>query len=233
MYDHVLIILAQMRGKTSSCGGETLSSPWLTIPLEDYEAHMALPAVGQAQMLAEQLAILIERRAPASVAVMGCAGGNGLEQFESTCVQRVVAVDINPKYIAVSRIRYANRLANLDLRCADVESPGLQFEPVELIYAALIFEYTNIVATLATLKRNLRPGGTLAVILQLAHPQQHAITQSDYRTLNALSSAFKLVVPADLRAHASRFGFEFVNSSGIDLASRKQFLLQTFELLRQ
>jgi 2-polyprenyl-3-methyl-5-hydroxy-6-metoxy-1,4-benzoquinol methylase len=74
---------------------------------------------------------------------MGCAGGNGLEQFESTCVQRVVAVDINPKYIAVSRIRYANRLANLDLRCADVESPGLQFEPVELIYAALIFEYTS------------------------------------------------------------------------------------------
>jgi hypothetical protein len=36
-----------------------------------------------------------------------------------------------------------------------------------------------------------------------------------------------------LRAHASAAGFEFVNSSGIDLASRKQFLLQTFELLRQ
>jgi hypothetical protein len=73
VYDHVLIILAQIRGKTSSCSSETLSSPWLTIPLEDYEAHMALPAVGQAQMLAEQLAILIERRAPASAAVMGAA----------------------------------------------------------------------------------------------------------------------------------------------------------------
>jgi hypothetical protein len=73
VYDHVLIILAQIRGKTSSCSSETLSSPWLTIPLEDYEAHMALPAVGQAQMLAEQLAILIERYAPASVAVMGAA----------------------------------------------------------------------------------------------------------------------------------------------------------------
>ena len=74
VYDHVLIILAQMRSKTSSCSGEAPISLWLTIPLEDYEAHMALPAVGQAQMLAEQLAILIERHAPASVAVMGCAG---------------------------------------------------------------------------------------------------------------------------------------------------------------
>jgi hypothetical protein len=230
VYDHLLIILAQMRSKASSCSGEMPSSPWLTIPLEDYEAHMALPAVGQAQMLAEQLAILIERHAPASVAVMGCAGGNGLERFESTCVQRVVAVDINPHYIAVSKIRYANRLANLELRCADVESQGLQFEPVELIYAALIFEYTNIVATLATLKRNLRPAGTLAVILQLAHAQQHAISPSDYRTLNALSDAFRLVVPADLSALASAAGFELVNSSGIDLASGKQFLLQTFEL---
>jgi ubiquinone/menaquinone biosynthesis C-methylase UbiE len=233
VFEHVLIILAQMRSKTSSCSDETPSSPWLTIPLEDYEAHMALPAVGQAQMLAEQLAKLIERHAPASVAVMGCAGGNGLERFESTCVQRVVAVDINPKYIAVSKIRYANWLANLELRCADVESQGLQFEPVELIYAALIFEYTNTVATLATLKRNLRPGGALAVILQLAHPQHHAITPSGYGTLNALSGAFTPVVPRELRAHASAAGFEFVNSSGIDLPSGKQFLLQTFKLLRQ
>jgi hypothetical protein len=90
VYDHVLIILAQMRSKTSSCSGEMPSSPWLTIPLEDYEAHMALPVVGQAQMLAEQL------------------------------------------------------------------------------------------------------------VLQLAHAQQHAISPSDYRTLNALSGAFRLVVPADL-----------------------------------
>ena len=30
-----------------------MSNPWLSIPLEDYEGHMSLPAVGQAQMLAE------------------------------------------------------------------------------------------------------------------------------------------------------------------------------------
>jgi len=69
--------------------------------------------------------------------------------------------------------------------------------------------------------------------LQLAHPQQHAITPSVYGTLNALSGAFRLVVPADLRAHASAAGFEFVNSSGIDLPSEKQFLLQTFKLPSQ
>jgi len=210
-----------------------MSSPWLDIPLEDYEAHMALPSVGQASMLAEQLAKLIVQHAPSSVAVMGCAGGNGLDRIESTCVERVVAVDINPDYIAACRARYANRLAQLDLRCANVESDGLRFEPVELIYAALLFEYVNPAATLATLKRNLLPGGTLAAILQLADPQQRAITPSKYRSLDALSCAFKPVVPADLCGYASAAGFGFVDSILMHLPTGKQFSLQKFELPRQ
>ena len=31
------------------------SNPWLNIPLDDYEGHMSLPTVGQAQMIADQL----------------------------------------------------------------------------------------------------------------------------------------------------------------------------------
>lgn len=207
-----------------------MSSPWLDIPLEDYEAHMALPSVGQASMLAEQLAKLIAQHAPRSVAVIGCAGGNGLDRLESTCVERVVAVDINPDYLAACRTRYANRLANLDLRCANVESDRLRFEPVELIYAALILEYVDPAATLAALQRNLRPGGKLAAIVQLANPQQHAITPSEYRSLNALAGAFKPVLPADLRGYASAAGFEFVDSNRVELPTGKLFCLQTFGL---
>lgn len=203
-------------------------SPWLEIPLADYEAHMSLPTVGQAQMLADQLAKLIEQQAPTSVAVIGCAGGNGLDRFESTCVERIVAVDINPKYIEACGIRYANRLPNLHLHCADVESRQLQFEPVDLIYAALIFEYTDGAATLATLKRNLRPGGVLAAVLQLEHAHQDAITPSVHRSLNALAAALRLVAPAELRAQASAAGFEIASARVIELPSGKQFLVQKF-----
>ncbi len=41
-----------------------MSNPWLNIPLDDYEGHMSLPAVGQAQMLAEQLDRALARWAP-------------------------------------------------------------------------------------------------------------------------------------------------------------------------
>ncbi len=53
-----------------------MTNPWLHIPLADYEAHMALPEVAQAEMLAEELEIAIRRRVPDSCAIIGCVGGN-------------------------------------------------------------------------------------------------------------------------------------------------------------
>jgi hypothetical protein len=83
---------------------------------------MSLPAVGQAQMIAEQLDRALERWVPTSIAVIGCAGGNGLETIAGKTVERVVAVDVNPDYIERVRTRYAQWLQGLALVCADVQS---------------------------------------------------------------------------------------------------------------
>jgi hypothetical protein len=50
------------------------TSPWLDIPLDDYEGHMSLPTVGQAAMIADLLGRAIMRWSPARIAVIGCAG---------------------------------------------------------------------------------------------------------------------------------------------------------------
>ena len=55
-----------------------MSNPWLTIPLEDYEGHMAMPDVGQAKMLANEFEELLKIYAPTSAALIGCAGGEWL-----------------------------------------------------------------------------------------------------------------------------------------------------------
>jgi SAM-dependent methyltransferase len=107
-----------------------MSNPWLRIPLDDYEGHMSLPEVGQAQMIAEQLDCSLERWAPASIAVVGCAGGNGLDTIARRTVERVVAVDVNPDYIERTRARHAHQLQGLELVCADVQSESLIYVPV-------------------------------------------------------------------------------------------------------
>src|SRR5688572_29600439 len=97
----------------------TARTPWLTIPLDDYERHMALPSVGQAQLLGELLADAIHVHRPLSVAVLGCAGGNGFDCIPAN-VERLVGVDINADYVAVARRRFGVR-RELELHVADLE----------------------------------------------------------------------------------------------------------------
>jgi SAM-dependent methyltransferase len=191
---------------------------------------MSMPSIRQALMLAEQFAILLERLRPASVAVFGCAGGNGLDRLNPHEVRRVVGVDINDQYIRETRARYAGRLADLELVCGDVQSDLLQFEPVEFIYAALVFEYVGVSATLATVKRNCREGGTLATVLQL--PSASAVSPSPYESLGRLSTMIRLVAPSELRRMAELAGFSEATSEIVELSSRKAFCVQTFRLVQ-
>lgn len=189
---------------------------------------MSLPSIGQAEMLADQLALLVKRIRPASVAIMGCAGGNGLERLESGQVERVVAVDINPRYVEEAAARHAGRLNRLQLICADVQSELLQFDPVHLLYAGLLFEYVDVPSTMATLKRNCLQGGTLATILQLPSPDQLVVSPSPYKSLSLLAPALRLVAPSDLDGTAQAAGFAPGTSEIIELPSKKRFCLQTF-----
>ena len=84
-------------------------NPWLAIPLDDYEQHMALPDIAQAQMLAEQLQQLVASYRPQSVTLLGAAGGNGLSSVDASVVRRVVAVDLNPGYVEACSQRFAGK----------------------------------------------------------------------------------------------------------------------------
>jgi hypothetical protein len=65
------------------------ANPWLDIPLEDYEGHMALPEIVQAQLLADELESAVHSHAPSSVAIVGCSGGNGVERLIGTSIERI------------------------------------------------------------------------------------------------------------------------------------------------
>lgn len=49
-----------------------MTNPWLNIPLADYEGHMVLPAVGQAEMLAAEFKALLNGHAPRSTRRAAC-----------------------------------------------------------------------------------------------------------------------------------------------------------------
>jgi ubiquinone/menaquinone biosynthesis C-methylase UbiE len=207
-----------------------MSSPWLGIPLDDYENHMSLPTVQQAGMIADQLAISIARHQPTSVAIIGSSGGNGLEKILPGAPPRIVAVDINAAYIERTRIRHSHRHHGLELYCADVQSVDLRYEPVELSYAALLFEYVDLRATLKTIHRNTRPGGMLTTVIQLPHSLLPAVSASPYPSLSRLEPAFRWVAPETLAGAATETGFTLTDTATLELASGKRFCVQSFRV---
>lgn len=183
------------------------ANPWLEIPLADYEGHMALPEVGQADYLAGTLERLAREHRPQSVAVIGCAGGNGFGRLAALKVPRVVGIDINPAFLAEAKRRYQDSFPLLELACCDIASADCQIEPVDFIFAALIFEFADVRASLAFIRRLARPGAAIAAILQLPHPHIAAVTQSPFTSLAKLGPAVQLRSPDGFHQAAERAGF--------------------------
>ena len=207
-----------------------MRNPWLDIPLADYEAHMASPEVAQAQMIAGALAELLQTHRPRSLAVIGCAGGNGFERVDRLQTTRVVGVDINPSYLAEARRRFDGAFDALELICADVgaETDELAFAPVDLIFAALIFEYVDARVVLPRLAARLNAGGLLAVLLQLPALGVPEITRTSHTRLATLAPVMRLVDPDAIADAARVAGLAPSGIRRIDLPTGKSFQLLRF-----
>ncbi|TCD47117.1 class I SAM-dependent methyltransferase [Chlorobium sp. N1] len=204
-----------------------MQNPWLEIPLSDYEAHMDLPAVDQASMTASELSCALSLFTPASLAVIGCAGGNGFDAIPPS-VRRVVGVDINPRYAASAGERYAGQVAGLEFHVADIQRDPLQFEPVDLLFASLVFEYVAIGDALVNLARVCRPGGRMVTLLQQPSPTLSSLTPSPYDSIRLLSPLMRLVPPAELAGEAASAGFGLVFEKSLTIRSGKSFVVQHY-----
>ena len=206
-----------------------MRSPWLDIPLADYEGHMSLPGIGQSDMLATQFAALLAEWAPVSAAVVGCAGGNGFDRVNVGVTRRVVGIDINPHYIQELAYRYAATIPGLELYVRDIQEPVDRIEPVDLIYAALVLEYVDPAPVLHNLRAICRPHGILATVLQLPSDSAATLSDSPFVSLQGLAPSMHLVSPGVLTGTAVEAGFAPVASRRIGLVSGKEFVAQVFQ----
>ena len=96
--------------------------PWNQVPLEDYERHMQHDSVAQLQLLNTQTGKYLQIVKPEKALFLGIAGGNGLDQIDSTVTKKIVGLDINAKYLDETRKRYQIRLPQLELIQIDIDS---------------------------------------------------------------------------------------------------------------
>ena len=200
-------------------------NPWLTIPAKDYEGHMASPAVGQLQFLCQVFRDLILDLQPQAVAVLGCATGNGFDHVDPRVTRHILAIDINPEYLRVLSGRFSHRLPGLALVCADVSRCDLVPRTFDLIHCALVLEYTDPSAVLPRAAAGLRPGGTLAVVLQLPSAAAGNVSRTRYSSLRRLEPVLQLVKPSTVQDLAAMAGLHERDARTETLASGKSFFV--------
>ena len=204
-----------------------MSNPWLSVPLEDYEGHMRSPGVEQLTILADLFKRVLDRYRPESVAVLGVAGGNGLEQIDCTVTKRIVGVDINQRYLDEVHRRFG-ALAGLELHCCDLAQRNIHLAPVALVHAALIFEHVGLGTALKNALSFVATTGWLSVVLQLPGKVEQGVASTRYTSVQTLKRDFALIDAFELQCRLGAKGFQLVEQRTRSLPAGKALWLGVF-----
>jgi len=205
-----------------------MTNPWLSVPLADYEAHMRSPAVQQLDSLADLFGEVLKIKTPSSVAILGIAGGNGLDRVDPKTSRRIVGVDIHPEYLNAVRERYSH-VSNVELIETDLSQDTVNIQPVELVHAALLFEHAGTSCCLENALRMVAPGGSLSVVLQLPSTADQAVGSSDVASVTRFAGHFVFVDPEEFSGKLVERGFRKTYERTLEVASGKAFRLVIFD----
>jgi len=198
--------------------------------LADYERHMNSPEVRQLGALSDLFAEAVALRHPASIAVLGVAGGNGLDRIDDKITGRVVGLDVNPRYLDAVRKRYAE-LPGLELHRVDLTEETISIEPVQLVHVALVFEHAGVGRALENAISLVAAGGAFSVVLQLPGEAGQDVGKGGFASIQKLASQFSLIDPAGFRAAMEERNFRLVHETRRALPAGKAFWMGIF--LRQ
>ncbi|MDP2999205.1 MAG: class I SAM-dependent methyltransferase [Bryobacterales bacterium] len=188
---------------------------------------MRSAGVQQLDALSDLFADAVERCRPESVAILGIAGGNGLERIDGNITRRVAGLDVNPLYLEAVRRRFAATY-DLELHCVDLAEETAKLEPVHLVHAALVFEHAGVGRCLENALSLVAPGGALSAVLQLPGESGASVGASAFPSIQSLGSHFSLIEPTWFREELAHRGFRLKHQSRRALPSGKGFWMGVF-----
>ena len=118
-----------------------MTNPWEEISLDDYEKHMSLDSVRQLQALDSIMKEQFSAYPVETAAVLGVAGGNGLEHIATDKFRTVYGVDINADYLRAVSQRYTQLSGVLECLHIDLINEAEKLPQAQLLIANLLIEY--------------------------------------------------------------------------------------------
>lgn len=188
---------------------------------------MTSAEVQQLTVLSDLFSEAIHLRSPLSIAILGIAGGNGLEHIDTNVTKRIVGIDLNPLYLDAVRQRHVH-LTGLELRCLDLAEQTIDLASVQLVHAALVFEHAGLDRCLDNALCLVAPDGALSVVLQLPGDPGQNVGRGGFASIQKLASHFTLVDPKRLHGTLKQRGFQLTHESCRSLPAGKKFWMGIF-----
>jgi hypothetical protein len=161
------------------------------------------------------------------MAVLGVAGGNGLERIDGKMTARVVGLDVNPLYLDAVRRRYSH-VTGLELHCIDLAEQVIEMQPVQLVHAALVLEHAGVGRCLDNAVSLVADGGALSVVLQLPAKAGEDVGRGGFASMQKLAPHFSLIDPVWLRKTLEERAFRLIYEARRSLPAGKEFWMGIF-----
>ena len=205
-----------------------MPNPWKKISLDDYEKHMSLDSVRQLQALD---AIMQEQFAAYPVetaAVLGVAGGNGLEHIATDKFRTVYGIDINADYLRAVSQRYPQLSEVLKCLHIDLINETEKLPQAQLLIANLLIEYIGYGAFQRAVLQTAPE--YVSCVIQINTDEEQWVSESPYlRAFDRLDEVHNQMEEKALTAAMNDIGYSLILQESFSLPNGKALVRLDFK----
>ena len=205
-----------------------MPNPWEEISLDDYEKHMSLDSVRQLQALD---AIMQEQFAAYPVetaAVLGVAGGNGLEHIDTDKFRTVYGIDINADYLRAVSERYTELSGVLKCLHINLVNEVEKLPQTQLLIANLLIEYIGYGAFQKAVLQTAPE--YVSCVIQINTDEEQWVSESPYlHAFGRLDEVHHQMEEKALTAAMNDIGYSLILQESYPLPNGKALVRLDFE----
>ena len=204
-----------------------MENPWEKVVLSDYEEHMKLPEVYQLQTLFAIMKKQFYSFPIKTIAILGIAGGNGLEHIDTTIIDKVYGIDINENYLYSCKERYKNLAEHIELIRLDLSDDNVVIPSVDLVIANLFIEYIGVETFINHLWKS-KPS-FVSCVVQKNQDMKFVSSSSYAKAINKIAAVHRDIDKDDLITKMESINMELIYYEEILLPNRKVFIRLDFK----
>lgn len=205
-----------------------MENPWVKVDLNIYEEHMASEQVLQLQTLRRITKQQVKDYINTSIAILGVAGGNGLEWIDTQCTKKVFGIDINPKYLDECKKRYTNLRDKLELICCDLNDVTTILPYSNILICNLIIEYLGVNKFIELISNNKDKVNIISCVIQKNNSNSFVSTSSLASAFDPIAAIHKDIEENQLILGFLNIGFTMVKKESYSLPNGKEFIRMDF-----